>query len=131
MDCKDKHQNHEHVHGPECGHTAVSNGGQTGYLHDSHMHVAHGDHFDCAAVDVSSRNPDRCTPEHAPIAATSKSRMGATWTTSSTTICTTLTESIATTTAQSRSKVGAKPRRAAETEFRGKPKNRSQSQPAW
>ncbi len=65
MDCKHQHQEHEHVHGRECGHTAISHGGQAAYLHDGHLHVAHGEHFDCAAVEVSSRNPDRCTPQHA------------------------------------------------------------------
>ncbi len=65
MDCKNRHQEHEHAHGPECGHTAIRHGEQTGYLHEGHMHVAHGDHFDDASIAVGDRNPDRCTPEHA------------------------------------------------------------------
>ncbi len=65
MDCKDRHQEHAHTHGPECGHTAIRHRGQTAYLHDGHLHTPHEDHFDCSAVEVSSRNPERCTPEHA------------------------------------------------------------------
>ena len=29
-----KHQEHSHVHGPNCGHTAVRHDGHTDYLHD-------------------------------------------------------------------------------------------------
>ena len=62
MECKDRHQQHDHVHGENCGHTSLRRGNDTGYLHEGHMHVQHGEHFDCAAVEVSSRNPEGCTP---------------------------------------------------------------------
>jgi len=64
MECK-RHEGHQHAHGADCGHTALRSDGQTGYLHEGHMHVQHGDHVDESAVEVNSRNPDRCTPEHA------------------------------------------------------------------
>ncbi len=64
MACAREHNEHGHVHGPECGHTTIRQGAETGYLHDGHMHVAHEEHFDCSSVAVTNRNPDRCTPEH-------------------------------------------------------------------
>ncbi len=65
MDCKNRHQQHDHVHDANCGHTTIRRGNDIAYLHDGHMHAGHGDHYDCVAVEVSSRNPDSCTPEHA------------------------------------------------------------------
>ena len=48
--CNHKHHdNHDHVHGANCGHTAIR----------------HGDHVDEHVLEVSDRNPDRCTPDHA------------------------------------------------------------------
>ena len=40
------HADHEHRHGPDCGHTAVEHDGHTDYLHDGHLHHPHGDHCD-------------------------------------------------------------------------------------
>jgi hypothetical protein len=58
-----KHSNHPHVHGPNCGHTAVRHGDHTDFLHDGHLHHMHGDHVDEHTIEVSTTNPDRCTPQ--------------------------------------------------------------------
>lgn len=36
----------DHVHGPDCGHTAIPHGDHTDYLVDGHLHHPHGDHCD-------------------------------------------------------------------------------------
>jgi hypothetical protein len=59
------HGDHQHVHGPDCGHTAVQHDGHTDYLHDGHLHNVHGDHVDDHALAVSAQNPAACTPDHA------------------------------------------------------------------
>lgn len=43
---------HEHVHWEECGHEAVPHGNHVDYLHDGHLHAAHGDHWDEHSDDV-------------------------------------------------------------------------------
>ena len=55
------HANHDHQHGPNCGHTAVLHDGQTDYLHDGHLHHPHGDHVDEHVIPVSAANPTGCT----------------------------------------------------------------------
>ena len=45
MSCK-THENHDHTHGPDCGHVAVRHGDHVDYLHDGHRHAKHGDHWD-------------------------------------------------------------------------------------
>jgi hypothetical protein len=62
-DCK-IHDSHSHVHGEGCGHTAIQHGDHTDYVHDGHLHRKHGDHVDEHKLEVSSRNPSECTPEH-------------------------------------------------------------------
>jgi zinc transport system permease protein len=37
---------HEHDHGPACGHLAVPHGDHVDYVHDGHRHAAHGKHYD-------------------------------------------------------------------------------------
>jgi hypothetical protein len=59
------HEAHAHIHGPGCGHKAVLHGDHVDYLHDGHLHRMHGDHIDEHAIEVSARNPEVCTPEHA------------------------------------------------------------------
>ena len=59
-----KKEEHAHVHGPSCGHTAVEHEGHTDYLHDGHLHHAHGDHVDEHKLEVAAANPARCTPDH-------------------------------------------------------------------
>lgn len=36
-DCN-KRQDHDHQHGPGCGHVPVEHEGHTDYLHDGHLH---------------------------------------------------------------------------------------------
>ena len=59
------HEDHEHQHGPGCGHTAVEHDGHTDYLHDGHMHHEHEGHYDDHTLVVSDSNPNACTPDHA------------------------------------------------------------------
>ena len=37
---------HDHVHGAQCGHAAVTHADHTDYVHDGHLHHQHGDHAD-------------------------------------------------------------------------------------
>jgi hypothetical protein len=64
-DCTNpKHSNHSHVHGPNCGHTAVRHAGHVDYPHDMHLLHVHDDHVDEHKIEVSPTNPERCTPQH-------------------------------------------------------------------
>jgi hypothetical protein len=60
----DTHAGHDHVHGAECGHTAIEHDGHVDYLHDGHLHHRHADHVDEHAVQVGDHNPAACTPDH-------------------------------------------------------------------
>ena len=40
------HAEHEHQHGPDCGHEAVEHDGHIDYLHDGHLHHMHAGHVD-------------------------------------------------------------------------------------
>ncbi len=40
------HQDHDHQHGPDCGHETVEHGDHVDYLHDGHRHAAHDGHWD-------------------------------------------------------------------------------------
>ena len=37
---------HEHEHGPACGHEAVRHDDHVDYLHDGHRHAVHEEHYD-------------------------------------------------------------------------------------
>ncbi len=37
---------HDHVHGPDCGHLAVEHGDHVDYVHGGHRHAPHGEHYD-------------------------------------------------------------------------------------
>ncbi|HEU0041126.1 MAG TPA: metal ABC transporter permease [Jiangellaceae bacterium] len=37
---------HPHHHDAQCGHSAVQHGDHADYLHDGHLHAAHGGHYD-------------------------------------------------------------------------------------
>ena len=37
---------HEHRHGPDCGHETVQHDDHVDYLHDGHRHAEHDDHYD-------------------------------------------------------------------------------------
>jgi zinc transport system permease protein len=39
-------EDHEHQHGPDCGHHAVAHGDHVDYVHDGHRHATHGRHYD-------------------------------------------------------------------------------------
>jgi hypothetical protein len=40
------HAEHDHEHGPDCGHETVEHGDHVDYLHDGHRHAAHDGHWD-------------------------------------------------------------------------------------
>ena len=61
--CKE-HATHDHTHGSQCGHTAITHEGHTDYLHDGHLHHLHDGHVDEHVVSVSTLNPSACTPDH-------------------------------------------------------------------
>ena len=63
MSCE-KHTNHDHNHGKDCGHTAVQHGDHVDYLHDGHLHHPHEGHVDEHRLDVGAQNPIDCTPDH-------------------------------------------------------------------
>src|SRR5947199_10492446 len=59
------HADHDHAHGPGCGHTGVKHDGHTDYLHDGHLHHTEADGTVTEhAVAVGAANPDACTPAH-------------------------------------------------------------------
>jgi len=58
------HAEHAHVHGPNCGHTALRHGDHVDYLHDGHLHHSHENHIDECEVPISTSNPNACTPAH-------------------------------------------------------------------
>lgn len=51
------HETHDHVHGPECGHTVVRHEDHVDYLHDGHLHRPHDDHVDEHVIAVGDTNP--------------------------------------------------------------------------
>jgi hypothetical protein len=51
-----------HVHGPNCGHTAVLHEGHVDYLQDGHLQHMDGDRVSEHAVPISDTNPSHCTP---------------------------------------------------------------------
>ena len=59
------HQDHAHVHGAGCGHTAIRHQGHVDYLHDGHLHHLHEGHVDEHQIPVSRPNDAGCTPGHA------------------------------------------------------------------
>ncbi len=59
------HDDHDHAHGPQCGHLAVTHGDHTCYVHDGHLHRDHDGHVDECSIQVDATNPAACTPSHA------------------------------------------------------------------
>ena len=47
-----RHAEHEHVHGPSCGHTSQQHGDHLDYMHDGHTHREHADHWDECSVEA-------------------------------------------------------------------------------
>ena len=58
------HLQHDHVHGPNCGHTAIKHDDHVDYLHNGHLHQQHEDLVDEHQIEVSDKNPNSCTPAH-------------------------------------------------------------------
>ena len=59
------HDDHDHEHGPECGHTAIKHGDHVDFVHDGHLHHPKADgSVEEHALDVSADNPADCTPTH-------------------------------------------------------------------
>lgn len=60
------HEDHTHVHGPDCGHEAVQHGDHVDYLHDGHLHHVHEDHVDehCACCESCGDTCATCTCEN-------------------------------------------------------------------
>jgi hypothetical protein len=58
----DIHSDHGHKHGKGCGHTSVTHDDHTDYIHEGHLHSAHGDHYDEHRIAVGTKNPDECRP---------------------------------------------------------------------
>ena len=59
------HENHDHEHGPNCGHTQVKHDGHTDYLHDGHLHHTEPDGTVSEhTLPIDAANPDACTPAH-------------------------------------------------------------------
>ncbi len=113
------HSDHEHRHGPGCGHAAVYHDGHTDYLHDGHLHHPHGDHVDEHVIAVSSENPEltvaadtRPTMSTAPTAVTRRSRTATTSITGSAIISITRMAGIATITAPCAPRDGPEPDRS-------------------
>lgn len=61
MTCKTHHE-HNHVHGQDCGHTAIKHDDHIDYLHDGHLHHEHDGHYDEHTLAVDGTNPDGCHP---------------------------------------------------------------------
>src|SRR5436190_23847737 len=59
-----EHAAHNHKHGSQCGHVAVTHDDHTDYLHDGHLHHMHDGHADEHSVSVGGMNPNSCTPGH-------------------------------------------------------------------
>ncbi len=59
------HGDHDHTHGPACGHTAIQHDGHVDYLHDGHLHHPNaGSVIEEHTLAVSAANPAECTPDH-------------------------------------------------------------------
>jgi hypothetical protein len=49
---------HEHEHGPDCGHIAVRHEDHIDYLYEGHLHHPHGDHCDEHVIAIDQTHPD-------------------------------------------------------------------------
>ena len=58
------HAQHDHKHGPGCGHTAIRHEGHVDYLHDGHLHHMGQGGVEEHRLEVSGTNPASCTPAH-------------------------------------------------------------------
>ncbi|MEL7472600.1 MAG: hypothetical protein AAGK04_04720 [Planctomycetota bacterium] len=53
---------HDHQHGPGCGHTAIRHDDHVDYVHDGHLHHQHGGEVLEHSIPVSDANPEGCRP---------------------------------------------------------------------
>jgi len=60
----DIHAQHQHQHGPNCGHTAIQHGDHVDYLHDGHLHHPTAGGVEEHVLPVTATNPDGCTSHH-------------------------------------------------------------------
>ena len=59
------HEDHSHVHGTDCGHTAVKHGDHVDFLHDGHLHhQTQAGVVEEHTLDVNDANPASCTGGH-------------------------------------------------------------------
>ncbi len=59
------HADHEHQHGPGCGHTGIQHAGHVDYLHDGHLHHPRADgQVEEHVLAISDQNPADCTGGH-------------------------------------------------------------------
>ena len=52
---------HDHVHGKNCGHTAINHEGHIDYVHDGHLHSYDGKHLLEHTIGVTNTNPNECS----------------------------------------------------------------------
>ena len=52
------HADHDHQHGPGCGHTGVEHEGHVDYLHDGHLHHPDGGQVEEHRLPVSTDMPN-------------------------------------------------------------------------
>lgn len=65
QDSAHDHGDHDHTHGPGCGHTAIRHNGHVDYLHDGHLHHPVGTTNGAVEehrIPVTDENPATCTP---------------------------------------------------------------------
>jgi hypothetical protein len=58
------HANHDHQHGPGCGHVGVVHDGHVDYLHDGHLHHMGAGGVEEHHIAVDATNPAACTSGH-------------------------------------------------------------------
>lgn len=59
------HPQHNHTHGPGCGHTGVQHGNHVDYLHDGHLHHVCADGtVEEHRLEVDTTNPANCGGGH-------------------------------------------------------------------
>ncbi|MEM9444847.1 MAG: hypothetical protein AAGA18_05785 [Verrucomicrobiota bacterium] len=57
-------EDHQHVHGKDCGHTAIQHEDHVDYLHDGHLHHQNEDgSVESHVLPVTEVNPDSCSCE--------------------------------------------------------------------
>ena len=55
---------HEHTHGPDCGHMALQHAGHTDYIQEGHLQHLQDGHTEECVIAVDATNPAACTPDH-------------------------------------------------------------------